>query len=171
MTPGRKDCRHRHCTALTSLECCSEVSSGTGFLWNGVDGASQPKTDVWHHGEESHSGGARLSVDFQMNPDEQLEPDIPFWIAEMWWYISIPLTYKFLLPAGLTRIGLDCVCLSESNEWNLLWHCFTLMQQKMVRICMHRVLLHNLYNDDDYGAGNIWESESNWQRMGRSTSK
>lgn len=35
-----------------------------------MDGTSQPKTDVKNHREESHSGGDRLSVDFQVNPDE-----------------------------------------------------------------------------------------------------
>lgn len=84
------------------------------------------------------------------------------------------ITYKLLLPTSLTRSSLDCVYLSENNEWKLFWlHYFILMQQNTVRVrlCKHMVLLHNLYNDDDYGTGSIWEKESNWQRVGRSTSK
>lgn len=49
-----------------------------------------------------------------------------------------------------------CVLLSQ----NLVWpHYFIQMQQTMVRIRLykHRVLLHNLYNDDDDGTANIWE--------------
>ena len=87
---------------------------------------------------------------------------------------SIQITYKLLLPAWLTRTSLDCMYLSENYEWKLFWlHYFILMQQNTIRIRLykHKVLLHNLYNDDDYGTGNIWEKESNWQRMGRSTSK
>lgn len=87
---------------------------------------------------------------------------------------SIQITYKLLLPAWLTRTSLDCVYLSENNEWKLVWlHYFILMQKNTVRIRLHkhRVLLHNLHNAVDYGTSNLWEKERNWQRMGRSTSK